>query len=160
MLVIDPALVCNGTYGHHRSISQGSLLVPCSDMSGTIVDLGKNVSEWSKGQRVASIFNQTHLQGQVKEKDMTSGLGLPLSGVLTQFRVFPAYGLVAVPEYLSDEEMACLPIAAVTAWTSMNWMQPIGQPLADPQITVLFQGTGGVSINGLQIAKACGLKGK
>ena len=91
---------------------------------------------------------------------MTSGLGLPLPGVMTEYRVFPADGLVAVPDYLSDEEMSCLPIAAVTAWTSINWMQPMGKPTLDSNTTVLFQGTGGVAINGLQIAKACGLKGK
>lgn len=91
---------------------------------------------------------------------MTSGLGLPLPGVLTEYRVFPADGLVAVPDYFTDEEMSCLPIAAVTAWTSINWMQPMGKPIQDSNTTVLFQGTGGVAINGLQIAKACGLKGE
>lgn len=36
----------------------------------------------------------------------------------------------------------------------------MGSPISNPETTVLFQGTGGVSISGLQIAKACGLKGK
>ena len=54
-----------------------------------------------------SIFNQTHLTGQIKEKDMASGLGLPLTGVLAQYRCFSAKSLVAVPEYLTDEEASC-----------------------------------------------------
>lgn len=51
-----------------------------------------------------------------------------------------------------------MPIAAVTAWTSINWQNPIGQPIREPETIVLVQGTGGVSIAGLLIAKAAGLK--
>ena len=148
-----------GLYGHHKSVQQGSSLVPCSDMCGTIVKVGGNGSSglWKEGDRVVSIFNQQHLKGQVSEKDMASGLELPLSGVLTQYRVFPAAGLVTVPDYLSDEEASTLPIAAVTAWMSINWMHPIGQPVSGKSTCVLLQGTGGVSISGLQIAKSLNL---
>jgi len=129
-------------------------------MCGKIVSIGKNASlKWTEGQRVVSTFNQTHLAGSLRAKDMSSGLGLPLEGVLAEYRVFPVDGLVSVPDYLSDDEAACLPIAAVTAWMSINWMQPIGKPITSPGTTVLLQGTGGVSISGLQIAKACGLIG-
>ena len=103
------------------------------------------------------IFNQSHLTGQIKRKDMSSGLGLPLPGVLTEYRCFPAEGLVAVPDYLTDEEASCLPIASVTAWMAINWMRPVGQPVHGGE-AVLLQGTGGVSIAGLQIAHAAGLR--
>jgi NADPH:quinone reductase-like Zn-dependent oxidoreductase len=64
-----------------------------------------------------------------------------------------------VPDYLTDEEASCLPIAAVTAWMSINGFRPLGQPFdGDSNDTVLLQGTGGVSISGLQIAHAAGLK--
>lgn len=62
------------------------------------------------------------------------------------------------PEYLSDEEASTLPIAAVTAWMSINGMRPMGQSGGEGEI-VLLQGTGGVAIAGLQIAKASGAKG-
>ena len=128
-------------------------------MCGEIVALGSSATRtWTKGQRVLSIFNQSHQKGQIKEQDFSTGLGLPLAGVLAQYRIFPVGGLVTVPDYLNDEEAACLPIAAVTAWMSINWMQPIGSHLTGSDVTVLFQGTGGVSISGLQIAKACGLQ--
>jgi NADPH:quinone reductase-like Zn-dependent oxidoreductase len=42
---------------------------------------------------------------------------------------------------------------------SINWMRPMGDPIRGAEYTVLLQGTGGVSIAGLQIAKACGMKG-
>jgi NADPH:quinone reductase-like Zn-dependent oxidoreductase len=144
-----------GLYNHHKSLSQATDLVPCSDICGTIVSPG--TSAWKEGQRVMAIFNQTHLKGQVKEVHMSSGLGLPLPGCLTEYRAFPAESLVAVPEYLTDEEACCLPIAGVTAWMAINGMRPLGQP-ANGGETVLIQGTGGVAISGLQIAKASGLR--
>ncbi|KAH9894711.1 oxidoreductase [Xylariomycetidae sp. FL2044] len=152
--------VCNGVYGHHKTLKQGSnALVPCSDMCGTVakINSSSNSSGLKEGDRVVSIFNQTHLTGQVVEKDMASGLGLPLGGVLTQYRVFSADALVKVPDYLSDEEASALPIAAVTAWMSINTFQPVGQPLTGKDKVVLVQGTGGVAISGLQIAKALGM---
>jgi NADPH:quinone reductase-like Zn-dependent oxidoreductase len=153
------AQVCNGLYGHHKTIGQGRQLVPCSDMCGTIVAIG-STSVFKEGDRVLSIFNQTHQKGQIQEKDMASGLGLPNPGVLTEYRVFKDYGLVKCPDYLTDEQACTLPIAAVTAWTSINWMQPLGQHLAGKDVSIVCQGTGGVSIAGLQIAKASGMTSK
>lgn len=127
-------------------------------MCGTVIE--STSTKLNAGDRVLSIFNQTHTTGQVVEQDMASGLGLPLSGVLTEYRVFPDRGLVKTPDYLSDEEASTLPIAAVTSWMSINWNQPIGHHLKGQEKTVLLQGTGGVSIAGLQIAQACGMKSK
>ena len=150
-----PIIVCSGTYGHHYSIQTGASLVPCSDMCGTVV--ASRSSQYQPGTRVLSIFNQTHLSGQVTKQDLGSGLGLPLSGVLTEYRIFPATGLVRAPSHLTDAEASTLPIAAVTAWMSLNYFQPMGQPISGKDHVVLLQGTGGVSIAGLQIAKALGL---
>ncbi|KAF7548675.1 hypothetical protein G7Z17_g6903 [Cylindrodendrum hubeiense] len=133
-------------------------LVPCSDMCGIVVD--SKSPKLKTGTRVMSIFNQGHLTGQITEADMATGLGLPLPGVLTEYRCFPAEALVTVPDYMKDEEAACLPIASVTAWMCINGMRPLGQPAdgAKKKETVLLQGTGGVSVAGLQIAHAAGLK--
>lgn len=126
-------------------------------MCGTVVD--SKSSRFKTGARVMAIFNQTHLTGQVTEDDLASGLGFPLPGVLAQYRCFPADGLVPVPDYLTDQEASCLPIAAVTAWMSINGMRPLGRPAtANDNLTVLVQGTGGVAVAGLQIAHAAGLK--
>ncbi|KAL2684609.1 hypothetical protein Neosp_005688 [[Neocosmospora] mangrovei] len=149
--------VIAGDYNHHMSINDSNPLVPCSDMCGTVIV--SRSSRFKVGTRVMSIFNQTHLTGQVTEADLASGLGLPLPGVLTEYRCFPADGLVPAPAYMSDEEAACLPIASVTAWMCINGMRPMGQPAdgTKKKETVLLQGTGGVSVAGLQIAKAAGL---
>jgi len=104
--------VIMGLYNHHKTTGGPTpTLVPCSDMCGTIVT--SKSSAWEKGDRVLSIFNQTHLSGQIKAENMKSGLGLPLPGVLAEFRVFSDDGLVKAPAYLSDEEAATLPIAGV-----------------------------------------------
>lgn len=94
---------------------------------------------------------------------MSSGLGKPLDGVLQTYRVFPSTGLVKAPQYLSDEEASCLPIAAVTAWMAIFGMDPFdtwkkgddGKGALKGK-TVLLEGTGGVAVAGLQIAKAAG----
>ncbi|KAH8894282.1 alcohol dehydrogenase [Thozetella sp. PMI_491] len=153
--------VIMGLYNHHKTFSDGppQPLVPCSDMCGYVVAVGDGPQTipWKVGDRVLSIFNQTHLSGQIKAHHMTSGLGKPLPGCLQTHRVFPSTGLVKAPDYLTDEEASCLPIAAVTAWMSINWQRPMGQPGGKGE-TVVLQGTGGVSISGLQIAKAAGAK--
>ncbi|KAK3339507.1 hypothetical protein B0H65DRAFT_302348 [Neurospora tetraspora] len=162
--------VTNGEYNHHKTLSKRSTpLVPCSDALGVIVALGPNAdSTWSVGDRVLSTFSQSHLTGQITAQDLASGLGKPLDGVLQTYRVFPSTGLVRVPEYLTDEEASCLPIAAVTAWMAIFGMEPpFGtwaakeeegkqQPLKGK--TVVLEGTGGVAVAGLQIAKAAGAR--
>ncbi|KAK5404680.1 hypothetical protein LTR06_009401 [Exophiala xenobiotica] len=149
--------VAMGTYKHHKSVGASSAIVPCSDMCGVVVEIGEGTksSLWHIGDRVLSTFNQTHLTGQITPKDMASGLGLPLDGVLQTYRVFPVTGLVKTPDYLSDEEASTLPIAAVTAWMSINGTRPMGSPGGKGEI-ILLQGTGGVAIGGLQIGHAAG----
>lgn len=134
-------------------------------MVGKIVKLGSRSpnaldNDWAEGDRVMANFNLTHLTGQITEEHLPSGLGLPLPGVLSEYRCFPKSGLVKVPSYLSDEEGSTLPIAAATAWMALNWMRPIGKPVRGADHTVLLQGTGGVSTAGLQLAKALGMTGK
>ncbi|KAL7931756.1 hypothetical protein V8C35DRAFT_323576 [Trichoderma chlorosporum] len=163
--------VCNGEYNHHQTPTDSPVgIVPCSDMCGTVVESKSPLL--TAGTRVMSVFLQTHLAGALKQSDMESGLGFPLPGVLTEYRCFDAKALVKVPKYLTNEEASCLPIASVTAWMALNWMRPIGKSFQDLELygkdgekdkdgekeTVLLQGTGGVSIAGLQIAKAAGLK--
>ena len=58
-----------------------------------------------------------------------------------------------IPEYLSYEEAATLPCAAVTAWNAL-----VVEGGVKPGDTVLLQGTGGVSIFSLQFAKLSGAR--
>lgn len=157
-----------GLYNHHDSVENPPAIVPCSDMCGIVVAVGPSSNNSSDpfknpafrlqtGDRVISTFAQTHITGQVEAKDMSSGLGGPAPGVLTQYRVFPTFGVVKIPDYLTDDEAACLPIAAVTAWMSLNCMRPKGEIIGEGE-TVVCQGTGGVSISAAQIASAAGAR--
>jgi NADPH:quinone reductase-like Zn-dependent oxidoreductase len=149
--------VIMGLYNHHSTTgAPAATIVPCSDMCGTIVST--NSPRWKEGGKVLSIFNQTHLKGQVNAKHMKSGLGLLLQGVLAEYRVFDVEGLVAKPTYLGEEEACTLPIAGLTAWMAVNGMRALGHP-GGKRETILIQGTGGVAVSGLQIAKASGAEG-
>lgn len=165
--------VCDGAFNDYDKDAKHSL-VPCSDMCGTVMDASKSKSKrFKNGARVVAIYLQSHLSGEVREEDVGSGLGLPLPGVLAQYRCFPAESLVAVPGYLSDDEASCLPLAAATAWTAMNWLRPLKEKSKDEEKgkvdnkavfgdggdhekTVLLQGTSPTALAGLQIAKAAG----
>ena len=159
-------IVAMGLYNHHSSVEHPPAIVPCSDMCGVVVAVGPTSSNTTdafknpafrlqEGDRVISTFAPTHLSGQVKASDVANGLGGPAPGVLTQYRVFPSYGVVKIPDYLSSDEAACLPIAAMTAWMSLNYMRPKGEIIGQGE-TVVCQGTGGVSISACQIATAAG----
>ncbi|HYP14594.1 MAG TPA: NAD(P)-dependent alcohol dehydrogenase, partial [Bryobacteraceae bacterium] len=71
-----------------------------------------------------------------------------MQGVAAEYVLFDEEGLVRLPDYLSFEEAACLPCAGVTAWNALVSSGHLGR--GD---IVLTQGTGGVSIFALQIAR-------
>ncbi|QDU20426.1 zinc-dependent alcohol dehydrogenase family protein [Urbifossiella limnaea] len=119
-----------------------------SDAAGEVVAVGENVGAWRVGDRVVGCFFQEWIGGDLTELAARSALGADRDGVLAELVVFSKYGLVPVPEHLSYEEAATLPCAAVTAWNALR------APGAGADMTVLIQGTGGVSVFALQLAKA------
>ncbi|KAK5630238.1 hypothetical protein RRF57_005953 [Xylaria bambusicola] len=143
----------------NRYGSPENAIVPCSDASGTIVRIGGPAAGllWKEGDRVFSLARPNHLTGPMYPEHAAAGIGIPLSGVLVQYRVFPAAGLVRTPNHMSDEEACTLTIAAITAWMALNWDQPINSPRRGKDVFVCLQGTGGVSIAALQQAHALGL---
>ncbi|KAK0499216.1 chaperonin 10-like protein [Armillaria luteobubalina] len=126
-------------------------LVPCSDMAGEVVAVGSDVTRWTVGDRVCSNFSTDHLDGDVDAEIIKTALGGGQHGVLTEYRAFPDYSLVKIPEHLSYEEASTLPCAALTAYNALMGPKPV--KAGD---TVLVLGTGGVSIFGLQFALASG----
>lgn len=127
-------------------------LIPCSDGVGEVVEVGQGVTRVRPGDRVCPIFAQQWLAGEPTREKARSTLGGPLDGTLTELMVLDQEGLVKVPAHLTDEEAASLPCAAVTAW---NALLAGGVKAGD---TVLVQGTGGVSLFALQLAKALGAR--
>lgn len=128
-------------------------LIPCSDGAGEVVEVGEGVTRVQPGERVSTVFAQKWISGRPTRERLRSTLGGPLDGTLAELAVFNEEGLVKTPDHLSDEEAATLPCAAVTAWTAL--VTEGGLAAGD---TVLVQGTGGVSLFALQIAKILGAR--
>ncbi|PYI14497.1 alcohol dehydrogenase [Aspergillus violaceofuscus CBS 115571] len=141
------AIIAKGTY----PFPGPDALVPGSDGAGIIEEIGEGVTEWKVGDRVLANFTQDHLAGRLTKASLLSQLGGEIQGLLGEYFIFPALGMVRIPDYLSFEEASCLPCAALTAWNALYGLVPLraGQ-------TVLLQGTGGVATFGLQIAHAAG----
>ncbi len=127
--------------------------IPGSDAAGEIAAVGEGVTEWKPGDRVASLFFQEWADGEITQAVGKSALGGPIDGVFATDRILPAHGVIRIPDALSFEQAATLPCAALTAW---NALVEKGRLRAGE--TVLIQGTGGVSLFGLQIAKAHGAR--
>ncbi len=128
-------------------------LVPLSDGAGEVVEIGDGVTRVKPGDRVAGIFMQGWMGGELEPQHAQTALGGAIDGVLAEYVVFDEQGLVHIPEHLSYEQAATLPCAAVTAWNALYGLHPL-----QPGQTVLILGTGGVSIFGLQFAHTAGAR--
>jgi NADPH:quinone reductase-like Zn-dependent oxidoreductase len=126
-------------------------LVPLSDGAGEVTEIGEGVTRFKPGDRVASCFFQRWSGGRADPDTQASALGGALDGVLTEYAVLEEDGVVRLPEHLSFEEGATLPCAALTAWHAL-----VEHGKIIPGNRVLVQGTGGVSIFALQLAKLAG----
>jgi NADPH:quinone reductase-like Zn-dependent oxidoreductase len=124
-----------------------------SDAAGEVISVGPNVTDLKLGDRVASLFFQSWQAGEITQTTGKSALGGAIDGVFATDRILPATGLIRIPDELSFEEAATLPCAAVTAWNAL-----VEKGHLHAGQTVLILGTGGVSLFGLQLAKAHGCR--
>ena len=127
--------------------------IPLSDAAGEVAAVGTDVSRVKIGQRVAAIFMQKWLSGDIDETKAKSALGGAIDGLLAEYAVLHEDGLVQIPEHLGFEEAATLPCAAVTAWHAL-----VTEGRIRPGDSVLLQGTGGVSLFALQFARLAGAR--
>jgi NADPH:quinone reductase-like Zn-dependent oxidoreductase len=128
-------------------------IIPVADAAGEVVEVGKDVTRFRAGDRVVSHYATRWLDGEGHLDDSVHTLGNTIPGALAEYIVLNEQAAVTKPEYLSDEEASTLPVAALTAWHALVEK---GQLKAGQ--TVLIQGTGGVSIFGLQLSSALGAK--
>ena len=128
-------------------------VVPLSDGSGEVVAVGPGVTRVKAGDKVAGCFFQRWVGGEPPPDVQAGALGGSIDGMLAEYALLEEEGVVKIPAHLSLEEGATLPCAGVTAWHAMI---EHGKLIAGQ--TVLLQGTGGVSIFGLQLARAMGIR--
>jgi NADPH:quinone reductase-like Zn-dependent oxidoreductase len=128
-------------------------LVLGSDVAGEVVAIGAEVTLVKPGDKVISVFKPKWLDGVPTSGESTDTLGGPLPGVLAEYALLEETGVLKYPDYLTPAEASTLPIAAVTAWVALFTHGGLRS-----EDTVLVQGSGGVSIAGLQLAVAYGAR--
>lgn len=143
-------MVANGAYNPRMKLPA----IPFSDGSGDVVEIGKGVSSWKKGDRICSVVIPGWQNGGPTAAGAKTAIGAGgPTGVLREYAVFAEDAVVAAPGRLSYEEAASLPCAAVTAWHAL-----VISGRTKPGDTVLTLGTGGVSVFAVQFAKALGAR--
>jgi len=115
------------------SASRSGPLVPLSDGAGEVLEVGPAVRRWAVGDRVVGNFFPTWVNGLLSDAHHSQALGGGQDGMLAEEVVLPEHSWVRIPDHLDFEQAALR-----------------------PGDVVLVQGTGGVSIFALQLAKATG----
>jgi len=117
-------------------------MVPCGDAAGVIVELGADVStDWAVGDRVSLLpYGDFGMMGETA------------LGCAREFVTVPAENLLRMPDALSFEDAAALPVAYGTAYRMM-----VTRGKVQAGETVLILGaSGGVGLGALQLAKSVG----
>lgn len=127
---------------------------PGSDLAGTVVALGDKVTRFNIDDKVISTFTPDWIDG-ARPGDAKAlaykTLGGFYPGVLAEYVAFSEEWFVHAPKTLSAIEACTLPCSGLTAWFALVERGDLhsGQ-------TVLIEGTGGVALFGVQIAKMHG----
>lgn len=145
-------LMVNGMYGRGAA-STTDVITPFSDGCGVVEAVGAGVTRVKPGDRVATLFFQGWVSGPPALEKLMTSLGFPIPGAGAELQTFSEHGVSKVPDFLTDQQVATLPCAALTAWRGL-----FVDARLEPGDTVVLQGTGGVSIFGLQFAHAAGLR--
>ncbi|MGB9108362.1 MAG: NAD(P)-dependent alcohol dehydrogenase [Telluria sp.] len=143
-------MVASGNY----LVNVDDPIVPCSDGAGEVLAVGAGVRRVQVGDRVAASFFPAWQDGPPTPDKVRHALGGDIDGMLAEEVVLAEDALVKIPPGMSFVDASTMPCAGVTAWNaifeSSNGVRP-----GD---TVLLLGTGGVSVLGMQLARAAGLR--
>jgi NADPH:quinone reductase-like Zn-dependent oxidoreductase len=144
--------ILNGTYQSRPPKLPRVLL---SDGAGEVVEVGPGASQYGSGDRVLPIYMEGWHAGPWTGRVLPGwkSKGGDTDGVALDYAVYDAADLLPIPQSFSYEEAACLPCAGVTAWHGLVY---VGRLKAGD--TVLVQGSGGVAIFAIQIAKMSGAR--
>ena len=129
-----------------------------SDVAGTIVEVGEDVSKLKVGDRVASHSNLScrvcDMCTSGREYDCNDRLvwGFqtgPLWGGFAQYTHLPEVNVVKIPDNVSFDDAAAISMVGMTSWHML-----VGRAKIKPGQTVLIMGgTSGIGMSGIQIAK-------
>ena len=134
-----------------RGLSNVQLpMIPLSDGSGVVIEVGSQVKDFSVGDKVASCFFSNWLDGPATQDKIASAIGTSLAGVAQDYYTCREDALIKLPQGIDLALAACLPCAALTAWVALK------EANVDSSKQVLIQGSGGVALFALQFAKYFG----
>ena len=129
-----------------------------SDVAGTVVEIGEDVTKFKIGDRVVSHSNMScriceqctaGREYDCKERTIWGFQTGPLWGGFAQYTHLPEVNVAKLPENVSFEDAAAISMVGMTAWHML-----VGRARIIPGQTVLIMGgTSGVGMVGIQIAK-------
>jgi len=117
-------------------------MTPCGDFAGEIAALGEGVSGWTVGQRV-NPYPILPVKGM---------MGETTPGAACEYVAVPADMLIEMPDAVSFEDAAAMPVAYGTA---LRMIETRGDVKAGEKMLVLGAG-GGVGVASIQFGKARG----
>ena len=125
--------------------------IPMSDGAGEVVAIGEGVTKWKVGDEVLSTFFPNWPTGRLTIARQTGVPGDHADGFAAEYVAMPQTAFTRLPKGWSMAEASTLTCAALTAWRAL-----FVEACIKPGDVVLTQGTGGVSIFAVQLAKAAG----
>jgi NADPH:quinone reductase-like Zn-dependent oxidoreductase len=118
--------------------------IPCSDLAGDVIEVGDAVEKLDVGDKVVAAFDPTVIYGPWRS--LGHGLGALTDGVLREYIVLPAVGVVKVGSgEQSYSEWASLVCTGVTSWNALYGNNPL-----KPGQTVLCLGEMATSTTGTE----------
>lgn len=127
--------------------------IPMSDGAGEVVALGAGVTRFAVGDKVMSTFFPNWSGGPVSAERTRGVPGDHVDGFAAELVALPAAAVTRIPKGYTYEQAATLPCAALTAWRAL-----FVENATKPGDIVLTQGSGGVSVFAIQLAKAAGAR--
>lgn len=141
-------MVLRGQYGSALPETR----VPLSDGVGEVIALGEGVTELAPGDHViAPHFLTWRDDAAYSPAVFAQDMGVTADGWLAERIVLPAAAALRVPASVADLTAASLAVVGATVWHAM-----VAFGGAGAGSLVLAQGTGGVSVFALLLAKAMG----
>jgi len=153
---ISVRIFANSLNYHDLAVVSGAMppdeqRIPMSDGAGEVIAVGDGVEEFSVGDNVVSTFFPYWLDGNPQHEGFSRTPGDGIDGFAREQVTLPATGFTHAPKGYSHAEAATLTTAGLTAWRALFVNGSL-----KPGETVLVQGSGGVSIFALQLAKLAG----
>lgn len=134
--------------------------IPGGDISGVIESTGSDVRMFKNGDRVIAwpLVVKDKDKWTIKNRPGLSPnrkfFGMELNGSYAEYTVVPENSLIRLPDNVTFEDAACLPIAGLTAYHALFGVGNI----QSGQNFFIWGGTSGLGTIAVQLAKSTGAK--